>query len=43
MYFDTDTLLGRKLSTSLTNNDKPMYAVKTDFVSQVYEGLDGVY
>ena len=36
MYFDTDPFLGRKLLISLTNNDKPIYAVKTDFVSQVY-------
>ena len=36
VYFDTDTLLGRKLSISLNNNDKPIYAVKTYFVSQVY-------
>ena len=31
-----DSLLGRKSSISLTNKDKPIYAVKTDFVSQVY-------
>ena len=30
------TVLGRQLSVSLTKNDKPIYAVKTDFVSQVY-------
>ena len=36
VYFDTDILLGRNSSVSPTNNDKPIYAVKTDFVSQVY-------
>ena len=36
VYFDTDTLLGRQLSILLTNNDKPIYAVNTDFVSKMY-------
>ena len=36
VYFDKDILLRRKSSISPTNNDKPVYAVKTDFVSQVY-------
>ena len=36
VYFDTDILLGRIASISPTNKDKPIYAVKSDFVSQVY-------
>ena len=36
VYFVTDILLGRKYSISPTSKDKQIYAVKTDFVSQVY-------
>ena len=36
VYFDMDTLLERKSTIPLTNNDKPIYVVKSDFVSQVY-------
>ena len=36
VYFDTDILLGKKSWISPTSNDKPVFAVKTDFVSQVY-------